>query len=223
MSDDTQARAARLTAAANADWMQVVLNQGPPCFHLEEDGTFCLRAERWEGHTQRDEYPEHRFVSLADLLSAHVETLTQQVAELRQQAQFDTGQLQIQAGALNEQAVRVRNLQQENARLTRRLSDMAQLTTLVDARLQQAEQQRDAAHAALREISLTTFEAHARKLADAALAASAPQKEQREPCSACEGQQFDGFICDRCGREHHVAADGTWWSTWPAPAQETER
>jgi hypothetical protein len=65
--------------------------------------------------------------------------------------------------------------------------------------------------------------AKALMLVDAALAASAPQKEEREPCSACEGEQFDGFICDRCGREHHVAADGTWWSTWPAPAQETER
>lgn len=38
-----------LQAAKDADWMQVVLNQGPPCFHLEE-GRFCLRAQRWDGH-----------------------------------------------------------------------------------------------------------------------------------------------------------------------------
>jgi hypothetical protein len=35
-----------LAAAKAADWQQVVLNGGPPCFHLEE-GKFCLRAERW--------------------------------------------------------------------------------------------------------------------------------------------------------------------------------
>lgn len=33
----------------NADWQQVVFNGGPPCFHIE-DGRFCLRAQRWEGH-----------------------------------------------------------------------------------------------------------------------------------------------------------------------------
>jgi hypothetical protein len=39
--------------------------------------------------------------------------------------------------------------------------------------------------------------------------------DKREPCFGCEGEQFDGFICCRCGRHHHVAEDGTWWSTWP--------
>jgi hypothetical protein len=54
-------------AAKRADWMQVVLNQGPPCFHLEDKGNFCLRAERWAGHGV-GEWPMHKFVSLADLL-----------------------------------------------------------------------------------------------------------------------------------------------------------
>lgn len=58
-----------IAAAEKADWMQVVLNEGPPCFHLEKiTGLFCLRAQRWAGHTEKDEWPEHRFVSLADLL-----------------------------------------------------------------------------------------------------------------------------------------------------------
>ena len=51
---------------AEMDWQQVALNGGPPCFaELEdEDGYYCGRAERWEGHNG-----EHRFVSLADLLT----------------------------------------------------------------------------------------------------------------------------------------------------------
>lgn len=59
----------RLKAAAkNMDWQQVVLNGGPPCFHLEEnDAKFCGRAERWDGHKFTKEF--HKFVSLADLLN----------------------------------------------------------------------------------------------------------------------------------------------------------
>lgn len=57
-----------LKAAKDADWMQVVLNQGPPCFHLE-GARFCLRAERWDGHkTIGGSGPIHEFVSLEDLL-----------------------------------------------------------------------------------------------------------------------------------------------------------
>ncbi len=57
-----------IKAARDADWMQVVLNQGPPCFHLE-DGRFCLRAERWDGHkTIGGSGPIHEFVSLESLL-----------------------------------------------------------------------------------------------------------------------------------------------------------
>jgi hypothetical protein len=53
----------KVTAADNADWTQVVLHKGPPCFHLDINATFCLRAERWHGHDV-----QHAFVSLADLL-----------------------------------------------------------------------------------------------------------------------------------------------------------
>lgn len=62
------ARERTIFAAENADWMQVVLNQGPPCFHIEERGNFCLRAQRLAGHVDGGEYPEHTFVSLVDLL-----------------------------------------------------------------------------------------------------------------------------------------------------------
>lgn len=55
-----------IKAAEKMDWMKVVLNGGPPCFHLE-DGRFCGRAERWEGHKHWAQF--HKFVSLADLLS----------------------------------------------------------------------------------------------------------------------------------------------------------
>lgn len=57
-----------LEAAKNADWQQVVFNGGPPCFHLE-DGRFCLRAERWDGHkTIGGSGPIHEYVSLESLL-----------------------------------------------------------------------------------------------------------------------------------------------------------
>ena len=54
----------RKAAACRADWTQVVLNGGPPCFHLKND-RFCLRAERWFGH---DHAVDHAFISLAALL-----------------------------------------------------------------------------------------------------------------------------------------------------------
>lgn len=58
-----------ITAAEEMDWMQVVLNQGPPCFHLEESGRFCGRAERWDGHRPWQRHkPIHKFVGLADLV-----------------------------------------------------------------------------------------------------------------------------------------------------------
>ena len=60
--------ASLLQAAKDADWMQVVYNQGPPCFHLEDD-RFCLRAERWDGHkTIGGSDPIHEYVSLEALL-----------------------------------------------------------------------------------------------------------------------------------------------------------
>ena len=58
------AHGSALRAAEQMDWLQVVLNGGPPCFHVDaDDGRFCGRAERWEGHDDL-----HAFVSLADLL-----------------------------------------------------------------------------------------------------------------------------------------------------------
>lgn len=68
-------------AAKQADWWQVVCNEGPPCFHLETDALgntkFCLRAERWQGHGVKD---FHNYVPLHELLGAalyHPETLKQ--------------------------------------------------------------------------------------------------------------------------------------------------
>lgn len=68
-------RDALLKAASNADWQQVVQNQGPPCFcfNVDGDGTFCLRAERWQGHG-KGKWPFHQFVPLADLLKAFAES-----------------------------------------------------------------------------------------------------------------------------------------------------
>lgn len=61
---DTRA-VSMIEAAEKADWQQVVLNGGPPCFALvDADGTFCLRAERWMGHGT----DHHEFVSLAHAL-----------------------------------------------------------------------------------------------------------------------------------------------------------
>lgn len=56
--------AALVAAAKQADWQQVVLNGGPPCFHVE-NSRFCLRAQGWDGHDG-----DHKFVSLADLIAA---------------------------------------------------------------------------------------------------------------------------------------------------------
>lgn len=49
------------------DWEQVALNGGPPCFALlsDEDGWYCGRAERWDGHDG-----EHNYVSLEQLLAS---------------------------------------------------------------------------------------------------------------------------------------------------------
>jgi len=57
---------ALLGAAENMDWIQVVLNGGPPCCCLERDGRFCGRAERWDGH--HEPHRNHAFKTLAELL-----------------------------------------------------------------------------------------------------------------------------------------------------------
>jgi len=54
-------------AVTDIDWGQVVANGGPPCFFIE-NGCFCLRAERWEGHGG----VLHAYVSLADLLHIYI-------------------------------------------------------------------------------------------------------------------------------------------------------
>jgi hypothetical protein len=54
-----------IAAAEQADWQQVVLNGGPPCFHIEDNGRFCLRAQRWDGHDSM-----HKFTTL-DAAIAH--------------------------------------------------------------------------------------------------------------------------------------------------------
>jgi hypothetical protein len=58
-------RTGMIRAAENMDWTRVGLNGGPPCFHLQPDGRFCGRAQRWTGHEPGE---VHKFVSLADLL-----------------------------------------------------------------------------------------------------------------------------------------------------------
>jgi len=60
--DGAKTRADRIAAAQNCDWHQVVCNGGPPCFYIE-DGAFCFRAERWQGHGS-----QHEYVSLAAIL-----------------------------------------------------------------------------------------------------------------------------------------------------------
>lgn len=64
--DELKERAFVLAAAERADWQQVVLNGGPPCFAMPalDRGAFCLRAKRWDGHDSM-----HRYVSLRDLLA----------------------------------------------------------------------------------------------------------------------------------------------------------
>lgn len=66
MALEAHARDRFLRAAVRADWQQVVLNGGPPCFYLLTEGgdaRFCLCAERWMGHGSH-----HPFVPLATLL-----------------------------------------------------------------------------------------------------------------------------------------------------------
>ncbi len=65
-----------IRAAENMDWQQVVLNGGPPCFYLQDDGRFCGRAERWDGHFSHgiDSPTIHTFVSISSLIRALADT-----------------------------------------------------------------------------------------------------------------------------------------------------
>ena len=58
-------------ACRNADWVQVVLNGGPPCFHLEGN-IFCLRAQSWH-----DSRGTHRFVPLRAMVDRAIELAAQ--------------------------------------------------------------------------------------------------------------------------------------------------
>ena len=68
------------------DWGQVVANGGPPCFHVDEDGEFCLRAERWPGHDD----PEHPYVSIRQLLTPILATLRALRADARRLDRLET-------------------------------------------------------------------------------------------------------------------------------------
>lgn len=58
-----------LQATKAMDWMQPVLNDSPPCFHVGDDGRFCGRAERWDGHKSfKSNPPLHIFKSFDELL-----------------------------------------------------------------------------------------------------------------------------------------------------------
>jgi hypothetical protein len=68
MKTESEIRQPLINAAQNADWVQVVFNGGPPCFHLEDEERFCLRAQRWDGHGNAA--VGHPFVSLAELIAS---------------------------------------------------------------------------------------------------------------------------------------------------------
>lgn len=52
-------------ACSDPDWQQVALNGGPPCFHLCDDGRFCFRAKRWEGHEDL-----HKYISFSSFVKS---------------------------------------------------------------------------------------------------------------------------------------------------------
>lgn len=66
LTPNDDARRQLAEALTHIDWQQVVMNGGPPCFHVELDGHFCLRAERWVGHELSD---PHCYVDLLALFT----------------------------------------------------------------------------------------------------------------------------------------------------------
>lgn len=106
-----------LTAAEQMDWQQVVLNGGPPCFHLQSD-RFCGRAQRWVGHDGM-----HRFVSFADLLRTALADMTKQrdeargarlhATDKRKWAEAQRDAAQAQAAALRTQLAEVRKVRED--------------------------------------------------------------------------------------------------------------
>lgn len=75
--------AREVVAARQMDWKQVVLNGGPPCFHLDSHH-FCGRAERWPGHGEL-----HKFVSLSDLLTDALRQASQRAECPHESASFN--------------------------------------------------------------------------------------------------------------------------------------
>jgi hypothetical protein len=107
-----------IKAARNADWIQVVLNQGPPCFHFEADRVrFCLRAQRWAGHSDDAGDIGHRFISLADLLEAALALSGAELAQLKSDLARTTEAWAIAADDRDEANGLLRAAEAELARL----------------------------------------------------------------------------------------------------------
>lgn len=84
-------------AARVADWQQVVLNGGPPCFHCgDSDRWFCLRARRWDGHGIA-----HEFVPLEHLILEQRAQEAEHCADLSATA-YDTFKCQARAAILRK-------------------------------------------------------------------------------------------------------------------------
>ena len=70
----------KVTPRPTMDWQQAVLNSGPPCFFIAEDGRYCGRAERWQGHHVAPKHTSHvfhKFVSLDSLIGKFTDALKQ--------------------------------------------------------------------------------------------------------------------------------------------------
>jgi hypothetical protein len=171
---DTQAIAARLTAIAERlEQEAIAYLSGTPArkrFYAKLMADFCL--QRLEESENLSERRRVELVKLGDEFVRVVETLTQQVAEL-QQARTDDSL------SPNSSASQGRSDESVFHRVVPSGRDSGQL--------KQAEQQRDAAHAALRthgrhDYGCEGVNPRPRVCTcglDAALAASAPQKEDR--------------------------------------------
>jgi len=68
------------SAAKKMDWMQIVLNGGPPCFHIEPDGRFCGRAER--RHDEQASAMFHSFEPLERLVQNAIREGMMRAAEI---------------------------------------------------------------------------------------------------------------------------------------------
>ncbi len=58
-------------AAKVADWKQVGLSGGSPCFYLDGD-SFCLRSHRWAGHVVTG---FHSYVPLEEFIDMVAEAM----------------------------------------------------------------------------------------------------------------------------------------------------